>query len=233
MSFFGLGRKSEPAVTNNSFGYKIIGTNGLPSDLEGMKGNIIRTSKRYREELSKYRELHEFNKQVSSGYQKSLEVMVDMSRFLNYYVEIFNILKVEFEKNEKMLGPSLKIADINYLERLTRGKIDELNQRFMAESERLKKMYSENGRSEEANRITETQRNMIATTEAADRTMTNFQRIEQEAASSPASPSPAVYGGAKRRIRLPRYVPLPKAKAQAKPEKAKKEPKKKPAKKST
>lgn len=174
--------------SNSSFGFKLNGPAGLPSDLENLKGNIVSANKKYREELTKYREIAKFNQQLSMGYMKNLEAMVDVSRVLNYYVEIFALFKEEFEKNEALIGTSLKTSDIGYLERLTKGKIDELNNKFMTETEKLKKMYSQYGRTEELNRVTEAQSSLRAAAEGADITMANLRKIEQQGVSGGGVP---------------------------------------------
>lgn len=165
---------------NSSFGYKVNSMDGIPSDLEKVKGNIIKTSKVYRDELVKYREIAAFNEQLSKGYIRNLEAMVDVSRILNYYSDIFNVLREEFEKNDKMLeGSTLTASQISYLERLTKSKMDELNSKFMVESEKLKKLYTQYGQTQEHARIVEAQSNLGITSEGADRTIT---RINQQLA---------------------------------------------------
>lgn len=172
-----------PKQQSNSFGYKLSGSAGLPSDLENMKGNIITANKKYREELTKYREIAKFNQQLSNGFIKNLEAMVDVSRVLNYYVEIFSLFKEEFEKNEALIGTSLKTSDIGYLEKLTRGKIDELNNKFMTETEKLKKMYSAFGKTEEINRVNEAQNSLRSTAESANQVYNTVRRVEQQGMS--------------------------------------------------
>lgn len=185
--------------SNSSFGFKLSGNAGLPSDLENLKGNIVTANKKYREEITKYREIAKFNQQLSTGYMKNLEAMVDVSRVLNYYVEIFNLFKEEFEKNEALIGTSLKTADIGYLERLTKGKVDELNNKFMTETEKLKKMYSQYGRTEELNRISEAQSSMRAAFDGADSTMANLRRIEQQGVVGGAPRMPRFKAGKKQK----------------------------------
>jgi hypothetical protein len=171
---------------NASFGYKITDVNGVPADLENIKGNIMKTSKKYREELSKYREIAKFNQQLSNGYIRNLEAMVDVSRVLNYYIEIFNVLRDEFEKNEKLLGSSLKVEDISYLERLTKNKIQQLNDTFMSESDKLKKLYNQYGKEAEYGRVNAAQQELKTTTESADIAFNNIKSYQNVNAETPS-----------------------------------------------
>lgn len=185
MNFFSLSKSP-----NTSFGYKVDGVDGVPSALDGIKGSIINTSRKYRTELTKYREIAAFNQQLSKGYVKNLEAMVDVSKILNYYVEIFNVLRSEFEQNDKLMGSTLTPIDINYLETLTKSKIDELNNKFFNESEKLKKLYSTYGKTEEVARVVDAQNALRATTDGADQTFSNLRKIQNSQGAS--------QGGAKR-----------------------------------
>jgi hypothetical protein len=163
-----------------TFGIKVNSVNGIPADIESVKGNIVKTNKIYREEISKYKEIAKFNQQISNGYIKNLEAMVDISRVLNYYIEIFMVLRDEFAKNEKELGNSLKTEDISYLENITRSKIDQLNTTFFDETEKLKKLYSQYGKTDEVNRLQQAQTSLESTIQGADQAWTNIKQIQEQ-----------------------------------------------------
>ena len=203
MNFF----SSSKPTSNSSFGYKVNSIDGIPSNLETFKGKILKTNKVYRDELTKYREIAAFNQQLSRGYIRNLEAMVDVSRLLNYYIEIINTLRDEFEKNDKVLGTSLTPADISYLESLTKSKIDDLNNRFMSESDKLKKMYNQYGQTQELARVVEAQNNLMATTSAADQTLTNLRQQVQN-----VDTQRTVIGGGKKSSKLRSSTPSVKPK---------------------
>lgn len=165
---------------NESLGYK-ISSDALPSDIEAVKGNIIKTNKKVRDEISKYREIARFNQQLSNGYIRNLEAMVDVSRVLNYYVEIFNVIKDEYKRNDEILGNSaLKTDDIAYLEKLTRNKIDDINQKFLTETEKLKKLYTQYNKQAELSKVIEAQESISRTTNSANTAFETINRIELE-----------------------------------------------------
>lgn len=170
------------SASPSAFGVNIT-DKSLPSDLELVKGTIQKTNKKYREEFSKYREIAKFNQQLSTGYMKNLEAMVDVSKVLNYYVDIFNTIKEEYAKNEELLGPNmLKAADIAYLENLTRSKIDQLNRGFLQESDKLKKIYQQFGKEAEIAKVTAAQQNLAATTDMANATYRSLRNSTAAAA---------------------------------------------------
>lgn len=162
----------------SSFGVNIAGKD-LPANLEEVKGNILKTSKKYRDEFAKYRDIAKFNQQLSNSYIRNLEAMVDVSKVLNYYVEIINVISEEYRKNQEIMGNSLlKPEDISYLEKLTKSKIDELNQTFSLESDKLKKLYGQFGKTNEIARLEEAKRSMLATTDFADATYSQLRSAE-------------------------------------------------------
>lgn len=172
-SFFQFARPSQEAGT--AFGVKINSPQGIPTELDQVKGNIMKASKKYREELSKYRELAAFNAQLSKGYLKNLEAMVDVSKVLNQYVEIFNVLKTEFEENDKLFGTSLTSNDLSYLEQLTKSKMDTLNNKFKEETDKLKVLYTAYGRKDEMERVLEAEKSLQLTMENADKTFDSLK----------------------------------------------------------
>jgi hypothetical protein len=184
-----------------TFGIKVNSVNGIPADIESVKGSIVKTNKQYREEISKYKEIAKFNQQISNGYIKNLEAMVDISRVLNYYIEIFTVLRDEFEKNEKELGNSLKTEDISYLENITRSKIDQLNTTFFAETEKLKKIYSQYGKTAEVNRLQQAQMSLEGTIQGAEQAWTNLKQIQEQAKSGGKNTS------AKKQKKTPKKTP--------------------------
>lgn len=156
-----------------------VGTNSaLPSDLENMKASIVKTSRRYREEISKYRELTKLNQHLSNGYLKNIEAMVDVTRVLNYYVEIFSLLKDEFAKNDQFLNASaLKPSDIENMEKLTKGKISLLNEKFMQETEKLKKIYMQYNKTDEITRIAAAQNGLMSSIEQTEEMYKKFNQV--------------------------------------------------------
>lgn len=152
-----------------SFGVNVRSVNGLPTDLETMKGSIQKTNKQYRDEITKYKEIAKFNQKISDSYIKNLEVMVDISKVLNYYVEIFSVLRDELEKSaQEMESSGLKAADIGYLEKITRQQIDQLNNNFMVEADKLQKIYSQFGKQAEAARLGNARQNLSDTISGAE-----------------------------------------------------------------
>lgn len=186
---------AKPSPT--TLGYKVTTSDGINTEFETIKGTIQKTSKKYREEITKYKEIAKLNEKISTGYLKNLDAMIDVSRILNYYVEIFNILKVELEQNERVIGEtSLKVEDIGYLERLTRNKVDELSNKFMTETEQLKKLYTAYGKTQELGKVIDAQETFHAASAATTDTVNKIKAIQEQGVVPPPS---GMTGGKKKK----------------------------------
>lgn len=181
-----------------SFGVNINSSGSLPSDIEKVKGTIQKANKKYREEFSKYKEIAKFNQQLSNGYIRNLQAIVDVSKVLAYYMEVFNMIKEEYRKNEEIMGTAvLKAEDIAHLENLTRNKIENMNQQFNIETDRLKKLYTSFGKTVEVEKLSNAQLELKKTTDMANATYSTLRRsmLESEAAAT------AQFGGKKKKTR--------------------------------
>jgi hypothetical protein len=137
---------------------KILGTTlgnqeSIKAEIDKMQGSIVKTSKTYQDNIKKYKEIARLNQQLTKSYVANLKVIADVGELLNSYSSVFSSLKSEFGKMEVALGKPLDISDFDYLQSLTRSKIDTLNTEFIKQTDGLKKLYAQYGRAEELNRI--------------------------------------------------------------------------------
>lgn len=182
---------------------EIMGVNlkkdGPIANIDKFKSAIRTTSRKYREEMSKYKEIAAFNKQLSLSYIQNLEAMVDVSRVFGYYIELFNVLKNELDENAKVLGSSaIKAEDIAYIEGLTQAKMDTLNKKFLEETAKMKKLYENSEYQGELNRIKNAEKSIVTISNAATNTLDNLKKINET--SVRLNSAVAAQGGAKKKI---------------------------------
>ncbi len=158
-------------------------------ELDKVTSQIQKTNKRYTDEIAKYKEVAAFNKKLSDSYVRNLQAMVDVSKLLDQYANVFVVLRQETEKLEKALGMDFKIEDFQYLENLTKDKMAELNNNFIKETESLKKLYDKFGKREEIANIEESQRLMKASISNASTTYQKLVELDKQS------------GGKKRRVK--------------------------------
>lgn len=125
----------------------------IKAEIDKMQGSIVKTSKSYQSNIKKYKEIARLNQQLTKSYVANLKVIADVSELLNSYSNVFSALKIEFGKMEEAMGKPLDITDFEYLQSLTKSKIDSLNTEFLKQTDGLKKLYTQYGKAEELNRI--------------------------------------------------------------------------------
>lgn len=125
----------------------------IKAEIDNVQGSLLKNSKYYQDNIKKYKDIAKFNQQLTRSYISNMKVMVDVSDLLNNYANVFSSLREEFAKMESALGKPLELADFEYLENLTKTKIDVLNSEFQKQSNGIKKLYAEYGQPNELNRI--------------------------------------------------------------------------------
>lgn len=197
MSFFNFGNNA--SKTNASFGANLpVGNKALSAEISEVGQKFVKTNTKYRTEIDKYKKIAEFNKKLSSSYIANIHAVIDVSKLLNDYALFFNILKEEINKTEGQIG-TLQTADIQYLENLTKAKLDEFSNKFIEQSEKVRGLYSKYGQEEEAKTISSAQ-------EQLKNTVTNAGITYQSLLNSTS----ATTGGAKKLRKTPPKKTTPK-----------------------
>ncbi len=143
----------KPKQNEKTLGTTLGSQESIKAEIDKMQGSIVKTSKTYQDNIKKYKEIARLNQQLTKSYVANLKVIADVSELLNSYTNVFASLKTEFGKMEDALGKPLDISDFEYLQSLTRSKIDSLNTEFMKQTDGLKKLYAQYGKADELNRI--------------------------------------------------------------------------------
>lgn len=151
----------------------------IKAEIDNMQGSIVKTSKTYQENIKKYKDIAKFNQHLTRSYISNMKVIVDVSELLNSYANVFGSLKDEFAKMESALGKPLEISDFEYLEGLTKTKIETLSNEFQKQSDGIKKLYAEYGKPDELNRIILAQGSVQKVIENASNTYTSLQASSQ------------------------------------------------------
>ena len=157
----------KPKKDTKPLGVDLGGKNGIKAEIEKMQGTIKKTSRTYQNDIKKYKEVAKLNEHLTKSYVANLKVIVDVSELLNSYTGVFNSMKEEFSKMETAAGRPLELSDFNYLENLTKAKMDDLNSEFSKQAVGLRRLYAEYGKPEELNRVLVAQGDIAKTVEEA------------------------------------------------------------------
>ena len=184
-----------PSITSLGINIGRSDPKNISQEIEQVTKQIQRTNRKYTDEITKYKEIANFNKKLTQSYVQNLQVIVDVSKLLEQYANVFYVLREETEKLEKSLGMEFNIDDFRYLERLTADKMMELNNMFMKETSDLKNLYEKYGKKDEAKTIADAQQLMSTATRDSKTTFDRVAELDR------LSKMPPVGGGAKRRYR--------------------------------
>ena len=125
------------------FGYNLEKKNTV-TEIREVGKKLEKTTTKYIGELDKYKEIQKFNKQLTKGYIANLDIMVDVSKLLNMYLETFELIRTQVDRAEKALGKPLDAEELSYLAVITKENIQNLAKSFFAESGKLQTLFSRN-----------------------------------------------------------------------------------------
>lgn len=114
----------------------------------------------YSSEIGKAKKIKDFNKTLVTNFRKNLQVMVDVTKLLTSYVQLFDVLKSELVKINTLVGKDANLDDISYLEQITQKQISTLQSEFMKQTETLESLYGKYDLGAERANITETKEQM-------------------------------------------------------------------------
>jgi hypothetical protein len=164
----------KPKNNNKTLGVNLGNGDGIKAEIDKMQGSIVKASRGYQNNIKKYKDIAQFNQHLTRSYVANMKVIVDVSELLNSYTGVFNSLKDEFAKMEEAMGRQLDKSDFEYLESLTKSKMEQLQTEFNKQASGIKKLYAQYGKPEELNRILLAQNDMQKALDNAD---TTYQSI--------------------------------------------------------
>jgi hypothetical protein len=157
--FFSTAEKTPTAA----FGANLpIGNKALSAEIEEVGQKFVKTNKKYINEIDKYKKIADFNKKLSSSYIANVHAIIDVSKLLNDYAAFFNLLKDEINKTDGKIG-TLQSSDIQYLENLTKAKMEEFGNKFIEQSGKVKDLYIKYGQESEAKTIVNAREQLMTT----------------------------------------------------------------------
>ena len=130
----------------------------VSSQIEDFSKKFKTINQKYREDISKYKKMTELNKKLSASYLMNLNAMMDISKLLTQYVGFFNIIKQELATTTGDLS-TVSVFDVEYVENLTRAKLQQFNENFIKETDKIKKLY---GRSDDEYKMLESSQKSIS-----------------------------------------------------------------------
>jgi len=172
-SFSGKGTNSKSFGVNLPVG---TGSKALSEEISSVSKKFVDVNEKYRSEMSKYKKIADFNKKLSASYISNIHAMVDISKLLNDYAGFFSMLKEEINKTDGNIG-SLTADEIQYIESITKAKIEAFSSSFMQQSDKVKDLYKKYGQESEAKNLSNAQEQLQEAIQAAGLTYDDVSKV--------------------------------------------------------
>jgi hypothetical protein len=119
-------------------------------EVNGLIESIKSSYTSYASDMAKAKQIKTINEKLVGNYTNNLKVIVDVSKLLSSYVELFNVLKQQLVELNRVMGrDAANIQDIRYLEQITQEKVQVLQNELTTQTSALKKIYADLGLSQQ------------------------------------------------------------------------------------
>lgn len=105
---------------------------------------------KYNNQMSKFQQTKELNQKLASSYKSNLQVMIDVSKLLASYTQLFEVLKTEMKKMSELIGANSDLTDLTYVSQLTQQQMSQLQTALNDQASSLTATYNKYGMSQEA-----------------------------------------------------------------------------------
>lgn len=139
-------------ASSSEFGISTSSQNKVKDSikLDEIDKKLSGTNDKIQTEMRKYKQIAQLNKKLTESYLTNYYAMIDISKLLKDYAEIFDKLSTVLKKYEQI---EISPIDMEHLKSITRSKLDELNGEFNKQSSTIKSLYSKYNMSTELNKI--------------------------------------------------------------------------------
>jgi predicted nucleic acid-binding Zn-ribbon protein len=107
--------------------------------IDEIEKRISGTSDKLKTEMTKYKQIAALNKKLTESYVTNYYVMVDISKLLKDYSEIFDKLSVVLQKYDQI---EISPIDMDHLKNITKAKLDEINGDFSKQTNNIRSLYT-------------------------------------------------------------------------------------------
>lgn len=141
------------------------------TQVQDLVDTIKRSYSTYSGQMSKFQQTKELNQKLASSYKSNLQVMVDVSKLLASYTQLFEVLKEEMKKMGALIGQNADLTDLSYVSQLTQSQMSQLQTALSEQAGSLQGIYNKYGMGQEAAAVTQLVSAVNETTALATRAM--------------------------------------------------------------
>lgn len=139
-----------------------------------IEDKFSKTDQKIKAEIGKYKQIAALNKKLTESYVTNYYAMIDISKMLKDYSDVFDKLSDILKKYDQI---EISPADIDHLKNITRSKLDELTNDFNKQSSTIKSLYAKYNMGNELTKLSgvEPLAKNVGTT--VDETLSKFGKV--------------------------------------------------------
>lgn len=118
--------------------------------LNDIEEKFKKTNEKITSEATKFKNVANLNKKLTESYVQNYYVMLDISKLLKDYADVFEKLSEMLKKYDNI---EISPMDMDHLKLITRAKLDELNGDFTKQSTSIRSLYSKYNMGNELNKL--------------------------------------------------------------------------------
>jgi hypothetical protein len=126
------------------------GSEQINHQIQQLKTNFASTQAKTKTQLTKFKGLVEFNKQLTESYVLNLNVMIQVSQLLREILAFLTLVKQSLDVMDSELSTQL---DMSYLQKMTEENINSLYVNFNNEIEHVKGVLKQYDRHDDVHKL--------------------------------------------------------------------------------
>lgn len=131
-----------------------IGDKGqFRSQVDDLVNTIKASYGKYNTQMSKFQQTKELNQKLATSFKSNLQVMIDVSKLLASYTQLFEVLKTEMKKMSELIGANSDLTDLTYVSQLTQQQMGQLQTALNEQASSLSTIYTKYGMTQEASAL--------------------------------------------------------------------------------
>ena len=137
------------STAHNYLGNNIENNDQLMVKVTNMSDKIERKKNQFQTMKTKIEKLSKLNQTLTSGYELSLKMVVDVSKLLQNYTKMFDDLEVTLKNLDDAMG--IQDVDIRYISELTKQSIQKITSDFNDQYPKIVNELEKQGNRDSAN----------------------------------------------------------------------------------
>ena len=140
MSSWLFGEKAKESQSGTS-AFGVVSSSKFKDSIKfnEIEQKFSKTDEKIKKEMTKYKQIALLNKKLTDSYVANYYTMIDISKLLKDYSDVFDKLSVILQKYDQI---EISPVDMAHLKNITRSKLDEITGDFNKQSSSIRSLYT-------------------------------------------------------------------------------------------